>query len=270
MTGVLLALVVLLMFGDTASSSSSSQTPLPKKPEEDDDGGAVDDGGDTKCPPGAPLIYTGPMLNDSETSFLNEATENIITPTERATMLYVIGKADSDEGYPAPAAGTCLLEDLQAYLRLPATYPDLGRRGWPAALALLAFSRANLPLSEPRKWDTLTLAELTKVGTMAGYIKAREDNENYEGNDNDEPATTPTPSRKAFYVVKNGENLLMLSGKASGYPSGSIGRRDYAKQVTLDARNAGVRIPAKAGSFDYKYLGGYTLNLKSGTRLYFP
>lgn len=266
MTGVLLALVVLLMFG---GDGAASPPPLNKAPDDDDDdGGAVDDGGDTKCPPGAPLIYTGGMLNDSEVSFLNEATENIITPTERATMLYVIGKADSDEGYPAPAAGTCLLEDLQVYLKLPASWPNLGLRGWPAALAMLAFSRANLPLSEPRKWDTLTAIELNKVQAMARYIRAREDDGELDNESLDPPA--PVPTRKRTYIVKGGDTLLGMAGAASGYKAGTVGRREYAKEVTLDPVNAKYRIPAKPGSFDYKYLGGYTLNLHGGDVLHFP
>lgn len=186
-----------------------------------------------------------------------------------STLLYVIGKADSDDGYPSPAAGACLLEDLQAYLHLPPTWPNLGERGWPAALAMLALSRAHWPLTEPRKWDTLTVGELNKVMAMARYIRAREDDdEELEGEGLDPPTAKPTRGRT--YVVKAGDTLLAMAGAASGYKAGTVGRRDYARDVTLDPVNAPYRKAAVPGSFDAKYLGGFTLVLHPGDLLHFP
>lgn len=274
MTGLLIALALLLLVGDgpTASSKGSDNDDNDLGNgggDGNDDGGAVDDGGDTKCPAGAPLIYTGPMFDFSEYSHLNEVTENLITPTERSVMLYVIEKAADDDGFPSPAAGACLQEDLAKYLGVPPAWPNLGSRGWPALLAMTAWSRANMPLSEPRKWDTLTAAERKTVEVMANYIKAREDNENAE-NDPGEPPTTSKPQKGAYYLVKSGNTLLQLAGAASGYGAGTVGRREYAKRTTLDPRNAGIRVAAKAGSFDAKYLGGYTLVLKTGSKLFMP
>lgn len=251
MSPVLLVLLLLMLSGDSGSKTNDDSD------DSDDGNDGAPDKGDTKCPMGAPLIYTGYGFNVDLDDPKYKAAEADMTSQERQVLSATLDALQGDEGFPAPRSGVCLQEDLSAWLKVT---KDGKPAPWSSLAGMLAWHMFASPQGPWLTWDEMTLQQRARASRFAAAAKLREqDDENIE---EDPPGTMPEPTAKptqgAVYRVRQGDTLLGLAGEASGYKAGSVARREYAKSIVTHPANVFATRPASVNSFDAKYLGGRT------------
>lgn len=208
-----------------------------------------------QCPEGSPVLYDGvPVYGDIRSS------DELLTFPEQEALEDVLTDIVSDKGYPQPGPGLCTFELLTK---------AMGVNTWRGVLTMLIMWRAN-PYTKGKSYAKLNQAQRERYNLIAEAVIRHEEpssdeDDAAENNPGEGPGETKlltaTPTVGAYYRVKPGDSVLKMAGAASGFAAGSPKRLAYAKKVNTDPLNMHVMQVAMLGSFDMKYLGGYTAQL---------